>query len=663
MKKFDTRKLVFFLLLAAVIVATYFISPIAAIAQVVAFIVVLGYFVALDVRRRRGLSAYFNKATNVLSSVLRNSLLDLSIPTVVIDLKGTILWNNDEMSKLVGHRELYNKDVGDLITGFSVDSQSPAIFSAGQMVHVAGNDGSYRLRATRVSHGEKGKEVLVLYLIDETEKRQILDSYLNSRPVVAFLVLDNVEEIAQHHTSGYGGIATEIAKAEEIIKNWADGMDALLRKYDSGKYVCVFEQQDLEKLKLNRFEILDQIREIIADKTTLTMSVGVGCDGETFEQNQEFATTALDMALGRGGDQVAIKNKNNFEFYGGRSKTVEKRTKVKSRVLAEQLLDLVANADNIIVMGHKFADFDAVGAAVGIARVAKVCGKRVNIICNRNTSLAMPLVRKLEALPEYEGVFVDSARGLDLLRLNTLLVVVDAHSAGMLESSDICKNASRIIVIDHHRKMADYIEHTAMNYHEPYASSTCELISELVQYIDGEGTILKEEAEALLSGIVLDTKNFSFKIGARTFEVAAYLRRCGADTIEIKKIFQNDFESYLKRNELIQSAEFYREKIAISCREDAPFDDAKAVIAQAADELLSIEGAEASFVLYAIDGSTNISGRSLGEVNVQLILEKLGGGGHHMQAGAQVAADCETTRVMLCNAIDEYFEESGVHLN
>ncbi len=660
MKRFDVRKLIFVLLLAAVMAVTYFISWQAAVAQAVLLFVAFAFFAVIDMYKRRGLSAYFDKATNVLSSLLRGSLLDLGIPTVVVDPKGAILWNNEEMSSVVGHIELYNKNISAVVDGFGMENYSPAVFSKGQMVHIAGNDGAYLLRMTRVNHGEAGKEVFVLYFIDETEKRQIIDAFVNSRPVVALLVLDNVEEIAQHHTSGYGGIGAEIAKAESVISKWADNMNGLLRKYDSGKYMCIFEAQDLAKLKAGRFEILDDIREIVADRTTLTMSIGVGCDGDSFEQTQDFASAALDMALGRGGDQVAIKDKNNFEFYGGRSKTVEKRTKVKSRVLAEQLVDLIGRADNVIAMGHKFADFDAVGAAVGIARIAKVCGKKVNIICNRNTSLAMPLVKKLEALPDYEGVFVDAARGLDLLRLKTLLIVVDAHSAGILESADICKNAGTIVVIDHHRKMADYIDNTAMNYHEPYASSTCELVSELVQYVDGEGTLLKEEAEALLSGIVLDTKNFSFKIGARTFEVAAYLRRQGADTIEIKKIFQNDFESYVRRSELIQSAEFYREKIAISCREDAPFDDAKAVIAQAADELLSIEGAEASFVLYAIDGQTHISGRSLGSINVQLILEKLGGGGHHMIAGAQVNENCEATRVRLCKAIDEYFEEAGI---
>ncbi len=660
MKRFDFRKLAFFLLVLATVAITYFISRQAAVAQVVILVVLLLFFAALDMHRRIGLSAYFNKATNVLSQVLKNSLLDLSIPTVVVDNSGAILWNNEEMSSVVGHVELYNKNISAVVDGFNMEDKSPAIFGEGQMVHISGNDGSFRLRAAHVNHGESGKNVLVLYFIDETDKRKVYERYKNSRPVVAVLVLDNIEEIAQHHTSGYGGIGAEVAKAEEVISRWATDMDALLRKYDSGKYMCVFENQDLQRLRDNRFDVLDKIREIVADRTTLTLSIGVGCDGDTFEQTQDFASAALDMALGRGGDQVAIKDKNNFEFFGGRSKGVEKRTKVKSRVLAEQLVDLIGRADNVIVMGHKFADFDAVGAAVGIARIAKVCAKPVHIICNRNTSLAMPLVKKLEATPEYQGVFVDPARGLDLLKLKTLLVVVDAHSVSLLESADICKNAGSIVVIDHHRKMADYIEKTSMNYHEPYSSSTCELVSELVQYVDGQGTMTKEEAEALLSGIVLDTKNFSFKIGARTFEVAAYLRRQGADTIEIKKIFQNDFESYLRKNELVQSAEFYREKIAISCREDEPLEDARAVIAQAADELLSIEGAEASFVLYAIDGKTQISGRSLGAVNVQLVLEKLGGGGHHMTAGAQLDKDCETSRTMLCKAIDEYFEESGV---
>ncbi len=363
------------------------------------------------------------------------------------------------------------------------------------------------------------------------------------------------------------------------------------------------------------------------------------------------------MALGRGGDQAVIKTKHNFEFFGGKSKGVEKRTKVKSRVIASAFAELLDGADNVLVMGHKFADFDAVGACVGVARMAMVRGKKVNIINNNKTTLAAPVVESLEKLTEYHNVFVNALTGLDLVGRKTLLVICDTHSATYVESMDIYKNCETVVVFDHHRKMADYIENTALSYHEPYASSASEIVSELLQYIDGAGTCTKEEAEALLAGIVLDTKNFYFKTGSRTFEAAAYLKKMGADPIEVKKLFKSDYDSYIRRVEFIASAQFYRESVAISKWDGPPLEDAKVIMSQAADELLNIEGVEASFVLYAFGDSVHISARSLGQYNVQVILEKLGGGGHLTTAGAQVAANMEDAEAQLKKAIDEYMQE------
>jgi c-di-AMP phosphodiesterase-like protein len=363
----------------------------------------------------------------------------------------------------------------------------------------------------------------------------------------------------------------------------------------------------------------------------------------------------MDMALGRGGDQSVIKTRNNFEFYGGKAKAVEKRTKVKSRIMAESLRSLIAECDNVIVMGHKFADFDSLGASIGIARIARILGKPVNIVLNRTTSLTGPVVEVFDKIADYNDLFVDPSTGLDCLKFKTLLVICDVHSPEYLESPDIYRNAGLVAVIDHHRKMADYITNANFNYHEPYASSACEIVTELLQYLDGDNNTTKEEAGALLSGIVLDTKNFCFKTSFRTFEAAAYLRRIGADPIEVKKIFQSGFGSYVRKTEFIQAAEFYFDHIAISIWNGEPFENAKTVMSQAADELLSIEGVEASFVLYPYGDTVHLSSRSLGTVNVQLIMEALGGGGHLTTAGAQITGDVLQVKEKLLGAIRDYF--------
>ncbi|MDP4152411.1 MAG: DHH family phosphoesterase [Bacillota bacterium] len=615
-------------------------------------------FTALPVGK---LNAFMNKLPADITANAGNALVKSPFPIAVVSADGTIVWVNDAFSRTISKKAFFGKKINEFEQGVDIAKVKKDTLASGVHVTVGENDKKFIIFGIPVYNENKenvpDQQMYVLYFEEETEFVNLSKLYRDSRPVTGLVLIDNYDEVAAFARSrDKSGVMAEIDKQ---ISEWAEGACALFRQMDNNRYIIVFEEKYLDQIKESKFGILDSIRKITIDKTPVTISIGIGTEGATFAQSYEFAAQALDMALGRGGDQAVIKTKNNYEFYGGRSKGVEKRTKVKSRVIADSLMALIENSDNVLVMGHKYADFDAVGASVGIARISKVAGKRVNIVCNRSTNLAMPLIENLEKMPDYEGVFVDPLTGLDLLRLKTLLVVCDVHSLHYVEFADIVKNAANIVVIDHHRKMTDYIENAVLNYHEPYASSTSEIVTELVQYIDGEGTLLSDEASALLAGIVLDTKNFFFKTGFRTFEAAAYLRKAGADPMEVKKTFQSDFDSYVRKTEFIQNADFYKDKIAISIWNGEPFEDAKTVMAQAADELLSIEGVEASFVLYMVGDNVHISSRSLGTINVQSIMEYLGGGGHMTNAGVQVSGTLDEAKIKLIAAIDRYLAENN----
>ncbi len=385
-----------------------------------------------------------------------------------------------------------------------------------------------------------------------------------------------------------------------------------------------------------------------------TLSIGIGKDGQSLEETFKFATLGTEMALSRGGDQVVIKNKNNFEFYGGQSAEFEKRTKVKSRVMSNAFGELLNDASTVLVMGHKYADLDCIGAAVGVCCAARSRGKVAKIVVNIEENASKRLISRMQSLQEYEHTFISPKEAILIADSKSLLVVVDTNRPEQVESEPLLLSCNRIVVIDHHRRAATYIENPDLNFHEPYASSASELVAEMLQYIVDQSDILRYEAEALLSGIVLDTKSFSVRTGSRTFDAAAFLRRAGADTSEVKKLLQSDFASAMERYGIVTSAHEYRDDIAIAYA-STPVD--RVIVAQAADELLNISGITASFVVSAASGAVNISGRSIGTVDVQQILERLGGGGNHSTAGAQLrGVTVEATLEKLKTAIDNYLE-------
>ena len=492
------------------------------------------------------------------------------------------------------------------------------------------------------------------YWMDVTDLEHMRTTLAETRPVVAIIMIDNYEDLMSACPEGKRSAVR--AAVEEKMDQWRGGSGALLMKSDRDRYLMVLDEARYEKFAAGRFSVLDDVRTVQAGEGVYaTLSIGVGREAADFEALYKNAGLALEMALSRGGDQAVVKDQMNFEFYGGRAKTTEKRTKVKSRVMANALGDLMDDTEHVYVMGHKYADMDTLGAAAGICAIARKRGKAARIVLDMENNSVGPMLRKLRALPEYKDVFIGGGDAFLRVQPDTLLVVVDTNRPESVESEPLLESCNRVAVIDHHRRSSSYIEKMALNFHEPYASSASEMVTELLGYLLETGDLLKAEAEALLAGIVLDTKSFTNRTGGRTFEAAAYLRRAGADTQDVQRMFQSDLESMIDRYAIIRRAVLYREDLAIAAI-DEPCE--RVTAAKAADELLTLSGVQASFVFYPKDDGVYISARSLGEVNVQVIVEALGGGGNSTSAGGQLpGVTVEQVCQKLQEAIDKYYEK------
>lgn len=483
-----------------------------------------------------------------------------------------------------------------------------------------------------IAFGVRFDQGSIVYFIDDNTYKSNSDEYIESRPVVAIVAFDNKEEIERETEDGEASKIT--VEVEHAIVKWVASTTGFYKKISGGRYIVVMEERNINKFIGEKFKILDDIRSIkINDRMNATISIGVGHGGSSYKENEQWARQALDMALGRGGDQAAVKKAESYKFFGGVSKGIEKRDKVRTRVIASTLTNHINNSSNVIVMGHRYSDLDSVGAAVGMwSAVSKGLHKEAYILINRQQTLAKSLVASFERAG-LDGMFKTENEALDMLNDKTLLIIVDTHSPNFLESKEIYEKCSRVVVIDHHRMMVNHIDKALIFYHEPYASSACEMTAELIQYLGNE-SLSRLESEALLSGIMLDTKNFVLRTGVRTFEAAAYLRSHGADTVEVKRLFSNSIDTYKVKYKLVSEAEIFN-YCAIACAdEDIP--DIRIASAQAADELLGIENVKASFVMYKTSKTINISARSLGDLNVQVIMEQLGGGGHQTMAACQM---------------------------
>lgn len=603
---------------------------------------------------QQSLRQYIQRFYGGMDSARSSNMLFTPLPMMVFDLATEdILWSSESFLQLTEQREgIFDAHLETVFPNISFHWLLEGKTEAPETV--VWNHRTYRVFGG-VSHPEGGQSALATtYWMDVTDTEEMRRTLELTRPVVAILMVDNYEDLMKATPEGKRSAVR--AMLEEKLSQWSAGSEGMMLRYDRDRYLFVFEEKSFSDFAAKRFDVLDAVREVVAGEgVAATLSIGVGRDADSFEALFKNASVALEMALSRGGDQAVVKDKLNFEFYGGRSKATEKRTKVKSRVMANALAELIDEAKQVYVMGHSYADMDALGAAAGVCAIVRKRGKKCRIVIDTENNAAHPVLRRLQALPEYQGAFLSGDDAFLRVQPETLLVVVDTNRPGSVESEPLLDACNRVAVIDHHRRGSSYIDKMALNYHEPYASSASELVTELLQYLIEPGDLLKAESEALLAGIVLDTKNFTNRTGGRTFEAAAYLRRAGADTADVQRMFQSDLQSMISRYDIIRRAELYHGDIAIAAL-DQECD--RVIAAKAADEMLTLQGVRASFVLYRKDDGIYISARSLGEINVQVLVETLGGGGNSTTAGGQCSGmTVAEAKATLLRAIDKYFEE------
>ncbi len=645
----------YFLCMALFCLLALAVKPMLALAEACVTAALYAYFSQVNKKRRQGILQYIDSVTGSVDTASKSTLINSPLPIMVFRPDtGEVIWSNENFLQLAGVREhLFEMRLEDAAPQFPVQwllegkQESPD--------RVVMNPRRFRVYGSLVrAKGRGGEQNLVAttYWVDVTESDTLRETYTATRPVLAILMLDNYEDLmkacADTQRSGI------LAQIDEKLDQWVSGSDGILMKTERDRYLFLFEERHYDHFVEEKFSVLDAIRDIrVAEGVHPTLSIGVGKDAPTMAELLKNANLSLEMALSRGGDQAVVRGKVDFAFYGGRAKATEKRTKVKSRVMANALSELMADADQIYVMGHSYADMDAVGAAVGICCAARKRGKKAQIVMDLEHNASGALLQKVRAIPEYAGAFTSGGEAFLKMRPGALLVVVDTNRPDMVDSPQVLDACNRVAVIDHHRRAATYIENAAFSFHEPYASSASELVTELLQYLVEPSDLLRGEAEALLAGIVLDTKNFNMRAGSRTFEAAAFLRRAGADPAEVRRYFQSDLPSAIQRYDIIRCAQMIHGDIALAVAEN---EVSRVTAAKAADDLLTLQGIQASIVLYRQGDGVSMSGRSLGEINVQVILERLGGGGNATAAGGYIpGTDLQTVRRRVVEAIEDYY--------
>ncbi|MCI8971566.1 MAG: DHH family phosphoesterase [Oscillibacter sp.] len=648
----------YFFCLLAFTLAAVTVSPPLALAEGVATVTLYAYFVRSNKKRRQSVLQYIDNVTGNVDTASKSTLINSPLPIMVFRPDtGEVIWSNENFLQLAGVREhLFEMKVEDAAPEFPVQWLLEGRQECPERVHM--NNRRFRVYGSLVrAKGRSGEQNLVAttYWVDTTEMDRLREDFDATRLVVGIVMVDNYEDMMNACADTQRSAV--LAQIDEKLGSWAAVGNGLLIKTERDHYLFLFEERYYSHFVEEKFSVLDAMREIkVGEGSHPTLSIGLGREADGIPALYKNAALSLEMALSRGGDQAVVRGKTDFAFYGGRAKTTEKRTKVKSRVMANALGELLADSPDIYVMGHSFADMDAVGAAVGVCCAARKLGRRAQIVIEPEKNAAQSVLAMLRALPEYEDVFVNPSEAFVKMRPGTLLVVVDTNRPDLVESPQILESSSRVAVIDHHRRAASYIENAAFSFHEPYASSASELVTELLQYLIEPSNLLREEAEALLAGIVLDTKHFTLRTGGRTFEAAAFLRRAGADTADVQRLFQGDLEGMVSKYDVIRQAELYRPDVALAVVGQDGVD--RVAAAQAADELLTLKGVKASFVVYRSGTAILMSGRSLGEINVQVILEALGGGGNSATAGGRIEnGDILDVRERLTQAIDAYFEK------
>ncbi len=591
----------------------------------------------IHVRRKEKLTDYIN-------STEHQALYYFDDPVVIVDLNldNEILWCNKEFDTVImPEEEAVGCDIAKLLN-LNINKLMKDSVEKAEI-----NDHIYKINCIPVVG--RDKNMVYLSFTDISEYAELLSQYKRTRPTVALMVIDNYEDVLQNFKESEKAHVS--ASIQTLLEEFMSRTNGILRKLDDDKFIAVIEEQHLKEIIGSKFNILDNARSItVGGKSdVITFSIGVGRDGETLEQNETFAKQALDMCLGRGGDQAAIKTENGFRFFGGIAKGVEKKSKAKSRIISNAMQEIISTCENIYVMGHRFADFDAVGSGAALSYAVRKLEKNAFFVVDPQKNLSHTLIEKISS--KYPDLIISPEQAEEKFNENSLLIIVDTHNAELVESTKLYKKAARKIVIDHHRKTVNFINDAVIFHHEPFASSASEMITEVIQYFKNVNSISQVIAEGLLAGIMLDTKNFVMHTGVRTFEAAAYLRKNGADTVKVKGFFTSSIDTYKQKSALISSAEIIN-KCAVAIAEgDIP--DIRIIAPQTADELLGIQDVDASFVIYKTGNITNISARSLGEMNVQIIMEKLGGGGHQTMAATQLEnTSVEKAKQMLTEAVN-----------
>lgn len=633
------------------------------IPSIIVYLAIVGYTYYANRKRKSEISETLQDLTLTVDSAAKTSLINSPFPLIIMETDGNIIWKSSKFNS-----EFMDVDINSYMNDLSIELRSDIesredkknrdivrqITIGNRIYKIIGRYVDFKNK----DRDKKGKKeyMIILHFVDDTENVKLQKEYKDSKSCVGIIMVDNYEETIRGLDASEKPIVT--AEIDKKMYDWASLTNGVLIKSDRDRYVYLFEQRYLETLKEDKFSILDKIKEIdTKEKVQFTLSIAVSNEGLTDKQKYESAQGAMDVVLGRGGDQAVIRENEIYKFFGGRAEEVEKRTKVKARVVAHALENLIKESKKVMIMGHNNPDMDSIGSCMGIYRLAKTLDTNAYIVSSEDVPALKAFNRELDKDSEYEDVIINKEVAMENVDEDTLLVVVDTHKVNYVDAPELLKEVKKIVIVDHHRRSADYIENATLMFQEVYASSAAELVTELLQYAETKINLKTIEAESLYAGIMMDTKNFTFKTGVRTFEAAAYLRRCGVDIIRVKKWFQSDLKSFNTIADIVKRADIVNTTIAISIY-DKTSKEASLICAKAADELLTISDITASFVLGNTGEKICISGRSIGDINVQVILEKLGGGGHITLAGAQVEGmTIEETKQELINRINEYFSE------
>ncbi len=658
-EKLESKTKIYLIIIAILLIILCINKPAYIIPSIIIYAGILTYTIWVSQKRKGEVSNYLHELTLNVDSAAKDTLINSPFPLIILETNGNVVWRSSKFNKEFANVGI-NSYIDDLAKEIKIDIENNENASLDKQIKI--EDKTYHIIGNYVKNKKRDKKkntaeyITILYFIDITEKEELLNKYNDSKSCVAIIKIDNYEEIMQRISED---MKTQvIAEVEKKLYEWAANKGGLIIKKDRDTFVSLFEKKDLDEMEEDKFSILDEIKEIETEDTIqITLSIAVSDEGNSNYEKHESAQDAMSVALGRGGDQAVVRKQEKYVFFGGKTLELEKRTKVKARVISHALEELIENSSNVMVMGHVNADIDSLGSSLGIYRLAKEFDKEAFIVNNTNGLAVENFVDTLKKQEEYKNAMIDKSEAMSKISDETLLIIVDTHKKGFVEVPELVDKTEKIVIIDHHRRGEDFIENPTLTFHEVYASSAAELVTEIIEYSSKNITLEQIEAESLYAGIMMDTKNFTFKTGVRTFEAAAYLRKYGIDIIRVKKWFQSDLESYNVIADIVKNAEIVNESIGISQYNETD-KNANLICAKAADELLTISNITASFILGDMGDKICISGRSIGDINVQVILEKLGGGGHITLAGAQLEnMTIEEAKTELIIRINEYFTE------